>query len=372
MVRAMRRMLMPVHIVEPVRAAGLIGMGRIAPLVLLLVLPIGEVGGHASRAAPPVSLPERLESYLATTVRPTREERDHLLAGGPITKFLEADPSHEVAVFGAIWIDAPMRRYAEAVIDIETLERGGAFLVTRRIHMPPSLQDFADLQLPAADVAELEHCRVGDCQLKLGSEAIELLRTGIDWSGPSPKPDADALFRAFTHEYLIAYYERGNAALAVYRDKSRPVSVAAEFATIVDRMPPLTHRLAEVRRYLLEYPDFTLPASTDVFYWQETRFGLKPTIRVNHLVVHEGVDEIVVASKMLYASHYFRAALELRVLMPDARRGPGCWFVTVNRSRVDGLSGFGRLVRGRVRGEVQKGTLAALMSTKRRLEPPPP
>jgi hypothetical protein len=77
----------------------------------------------------------------------------------------------------------------------------------------------------------------------------------------------------------------------------------------------------------------------------------------------------VVASKMLYASHYFWTALELRVLLPDHTRGPGFWLVTVNRSRSDGLSGFtGRVIRGRVRSEVEDGTRAALTATKTRLE----
>ncbi len=67
---------------------------------------------------------------------------------------------------------------------------------------------------------------------------------------------------------------------------------------------------------------------------------MKPTIRVSHLTIREGPQETVVASKMLYATHYFWTGLELRVLMPDESRGPGFWFVTVNRSRADGLSGF--------------------------------
>src|SRR6185295_7523091 len=98
-------------------------------------------------------------------------------------------------------------------------------------------------------------------------------------------------------------------------------------------------------------------------------FGLKPTIRISHLVVQQRPDQTVVASKMLYASHYFVTALELRVLIPDPARGRGFWFVTINRSRADGLGGLvGRLVRGRVRNEVRLGTLAVLRATKTALE----
>ena len=74
---------------------------------------------------------------------------------------------------------------------------------------------------------------------------------------------------------------------------------------------------------------------------------MKPTIRINHLVIQDRPASTVIASKMLYASHYFWTALELRVLVPDPR-GTDFWFVTVSRSRSDGLSRFvGRLVRGR-------------------------
>ena len=87
------------------------------------------------------------------------------------------------------------------------------------------------------------------------------------------------------------------------------------------------------------------------------------------ITIQDRGDATVIASKMLYASHYFWTALETRTLMPDASRGSGFWFITVNRSRSDGLSGFlGRLIRGRVRNEARKGTLAALTATKTSLE----
>jgi hypothetical protein len=70
-----------------------------------------------------------------------------------------------------------------------------------------------------------------------------------------------------------------------------------------------------------------------------------------------------------YASHYFWTALEIRVLVSDPSRGTGFWFVTVNSSRCDGMSGFfGRLIRGRIRREVQTGVLAYLSATKKKLE----
>ena len=314
-------------------------------------------------------LPPRLEKYLEGAVRLTADERNRLTAGGPITKLLDVDESKEVAVFGAIWIDAPTRRYVDAVRDIENFERGGGFKVTRRISAPPRLADFAELHVAEEDLKDLRTCRIGDCVLKFGEQAVQRFRKEIDWDAPDARAAADGLMQRLALEYVQGYLEGGNERLAVYRDHSRPTFVAREFRAMIDQMPALTTSLPDLRRYLVDFPKATLPDATSFLYWQETAFGLKPTIRISHVVIQEGPDDTVVASKMLYATHYFWTGLELRVLLPDPSRGPGFWFLNVNRSRSDGLSGFtGMFVRQRVRSEVEDGAAAGLQITKQRLE----
>ncbi len=314
-------------------------------------------------------LPERLRSYLTNVVELTTAQDQQLLAGAPVTKLVDGDESKEVAVFGAIWINAPMGDYVKRVKDIENFERGGGFKVTKRISTPPRLDDFAALHLPQEDVADLPTCRVGDCEVKLGERALQRFQTEIDWRRSNAHAAADALMQQIALEYVTGYLDGGNERLAVYRDSSRPTFVAQEFRSMIDQMPELTSFMPNLRRYLLEFPKVTIPDATSFLYWQETEFGLKPTIRISHLTIREGLDDRVVASKMLYASHYFWTGLELRTLLADPPRGAGFWFVTVNRSRSDGLSGFtGMFVRQRVRSEVEKGTLAALRMTKQILE----
>jgi hypothetical protein len=175
--------------------------------------------------------------------------------------------------------------------------------------------------------------------------------------------------RSFSAPVVIGYLDGGDERLAVYRDSSRPTFVAQEFRLMVEQMPELTRFMPNVRRYLLDFPKTQLPGATSFLYWQDVQFGLKPTLRISHLTIREGPEDTVVASKMLYASHYFWTALELRALVPDPGRGQGFWLFTVSRSRSDGLSGFvGRLVRGRVRNGAQDGALAALAATKSKLE----
>jgi hypothetical protein len=330
----------------------------------LLLCPTG------SRAdATQASLPPLLASFLTEEAHATPAEREALVAGSPLVKLLDADPNIEIAVLGAVWVNAPLKGYVEQAKNIEQFERGGAFRITKRISDPPRAADFAALTISDPDFEDLKDCRVGDCVLKLDADGVRTLRENVDWGKPTAKADATALFRRLALQYVTGYREGGNARLGVHRDREHPTFLATEFRSMIERLPRLASELPELRRYLLEYPNATLANATDFLYWQETQFGLRPTVRISHLVIQERPDQTVVASKMLYASHYFWTALELRVLIPQPARGPGFWLVTVNRSRSDGLSGFtGRLIRGRVRSEVEDGTRTALTATKTKLE----
>jgi hypothetical protein len=337
-------------------------------LVLVAAFIIATETAHFAQPRPS-PLPRALDGYLRSSVGLTAKEHNQLIAGRPVTKLLEADQTKEVAIFGAVWINAPIRSYIEAVKDIEKLERGRSFRLTKRISDPPSTEDFVAMKLTHDDFDDLRSCRVGDCAIKLGAQALERFRTEIPWKTASARDAANSLMQRLAFEYVTRYLEGGNDELAVYRDGSRPTFVAQEFRAMIGEMPELTTYMPEIKRYLLDYPKVTLPDATSFLYWQETEFGLKPTIRINHLTIREAPEDTIVVSKMLYASHYFWTGLELRVLVPDPARGTGFWFVTVSRCRSDGLSGFtGMFVRRRVRSEVQKGALAALTTTKQRLE----
>jgi hypothetical protein len=326
----------------------------------------GGARGHAQGPAP---LPALLDSYINAQLELSPQQQRQLRSGQPVTQLLDTNPATEVAIFGAIWINAPIARYAAAVRDIETFERGNNFLVTKRISSPPRLEDFDRLSLPPEDFADLKACKVGRCEIKVSEEALKRIQAEVDWSKPSAPADVDRSIRRLALDYVTAYLEGGNSRLAVYRDRQRPTFVAQEFAGMIDRMPQLTTYLPQLKTYLLEYPKAPLPNAESFLYWQNVKFGLKPTIRINHLTIADQQTHVAVVSKMLYASHYFWTAIELRVLLPDPARGEGFWFVNVNRSRSDGLGGFvGSLIRGKVRGEAENGMRAALAITKARME----
>jgi hypothetical protein len=331
--------------------------------------PVTARTSQTSRVRDDQALPTPLDRHLRTVAQLTPAELTSLLGGLPVAKLIDAAAAHEVAVFGAVWINALPQQYVDAVTDIENFERGNGFLITKRISDPPRLEDFARLDLPDAEIRNLRTCRIGDCAIKLSQPALEQLRAEIDWSKPTASTDAQAFMRRQALQFVTGYLEGGNERLGVYRDSQHPTFAAAEFKSIIDRLPGFAESLPTLQRYLLEYPNASLPGATSFIYWQEVAFGLKPTIRINHVVIWPSQEGVAVAIKMLYASHYFWTALDLRLLVPDPGRGPGFWLVTHARSRSDGLTGFaGWFVRKRAQSEARDGALEALRATKTRLE----
>src|SRR6478609_4553754 len=143
----------------------------------------------------PPAFPGRLGDAIARYLKPTAAEKAKLLQGEPVTKFLDADPSVEVAIFGAVWVKAPVARYVAAVKDIEQFEKGGNFLVTKRISSPPRLEDFDKLTLPPDDISDLKACKVADCKVKLGETALTRIQKETDWSKPTATADVERSIR---------------------------------------------------------------------------------------------------------------------------------------------------------------------------------
>jgi len=178
----------------------------------------------------------------------------------------------------------------------------------------------------------------------------------------------NALVRQMALEFVTAYEREGNNALVVYANKKQPVDIAKQFDTIVGEMQPLWRVEPDLRRYLLEYPQAKLPNSTSFLYWQMVNFGIRPFIRINHVVITETAGHTFVASKLIYATHYFWTALEVRELIPDPSR-QGFWFVDVSRGRSGSLAGLKKKpIRGKVREQSLKGLEEGMQATKSLLE----
>ena len=278
-------------------------------------------------------------------------------------------------MFGIVWIDAPIDFFVEKYKEIETFEAGSGVLQIKKLSEPPRLEDFESLTIPDEDFEALPKCKVGDCDVKASEANLERLQREVDWDAPDARERATRVVHDMVLSYIEAYRRGGNAELAVYRDKKRPNFIAEEFAGLLENSPYLPIYFPEFHEYLLNYPQAELPHSEDFFYWAKNDFGLKPIVRLNHVTIYRPPSDpyagVAIASKQLYCSHYFHTALELRYLARDSARpdAKGFYFMNLNRSRSDGLTGFTGLVLGRtIKNRTREGQQSFLERTKRKVE----
>jgi hypothetical protein len=296
--------------------------------------------------------------------------------GEAVVKTLETPVRRELAHFGVVHIDAPAERFIARFADIERFERGPGIPQIGRFGVPPRLADLASLTLPPKDVAALATCVPGDCDVKLAAAAMTRFRTQVNWSLPDAADRANEVLREMILDLVRAYQTGGNAALGSYDDHGQPLSVAEQFRALLGSGDTLPIPVPELTRYLDDYPRSRPVGAEDFFYWSVVDFGLKPTLRVNHVIIYplaarpSGVSHVI-AIKQLYATHYFHTTLELRFLVSDERRAGqrGFDLFSITRSRIDGTGGLtGSFLRPVISRRSRNGVRVYLEHLKRQVE----
>ncbi len=301
-------------------------------------------------------------------------------AGEAVVKTLDTPVRQELAHFGAVYIDAPADRFVDRFVDIERFERGPGIPQIGRFGIPPRLADLTSLTLPAKDVTALATCRPGDCDVKLSTAAMTRFRNQVNWSSPNAAQQAHEVSREMILELVRTYQANGNAALGYYDDGGTPLPVAEQFRALLTSGHLLPLPVPELMVYLDDYPRSRPSGAEDFFYWSVVDFGLKPTVRVNHVIIYplatrpSGVSHVI-AIKQLYASHYFHTTLELRFLVDAERRADrrGFYLLSITRSRIDGTSGLkGSLLRPVISRRSRTAVRGYLEHLKRQVERPAP
>lgn len=301
----------------------------------------------AAAAGQPTSMEDLLHlwRFSSTDLRALEAKR-------AIVKPLDTSIRRELAYFGAVHIDGQPVRFVERFRDIERFEAGPGTHQIGRFSGRPTIEDLSSLTLPQGDVSALSACRPGACGLKLPAAAIARFQHEVNWSSPGAAARANEIVRETLLGLVRAYQIDGNTALG-HNDDGQPPEVADQFGAMLagGRQSPVP--IPGLTSYLGDYPRGRPAGTQEFFYWSVVSFGLKPTIRVNHVIIYplslqSGGASYAIAIKQLYASHYLQAALDLRFLVDDGRSGDrrGFYLLSLTRSRVDGTSGLrGSLLR---------------------------
>jgi len=312
--------------------------------------------------------------FLAKYAGLTAGDLSDLANGHPVTRVLDPKAPTEVVPFGVIRVSASAEFFIGRYRDITTFKRGKEVLQIGKFHSPPRPEDLDALTLDQGELETLKRCRAGNCGLKMTAEMIERLQREVNWTVPDWQRLAMTVYRRVLFDYVKGYLEKGQDALAVYQDKREPLRLADELRLILQASPYLGRYLPELNHYLISFPDGQLPDSENFLYWSQEKFGFKPVVSVTHVTIYKvargSATSYVIASKQIYASHYFSGSLGAAAFVDKDRQHPGAdaYLIYLNRTRVDLLQGlFGGLKRFFIRRRLLDGMDKYLRLVKERL-----
>ncbi len=310
-------------------------------------------------------------AFLTSTFNLTKADYDRLDAGHVVTRTLEASDDREVVTLGVVRIKITPEFYVERFEDIVSFKKNEAVLQIGTFGNPPVVADMAAMTLDDYDVRSLRRCRAGDCGVQLSAGAIAKFQQSIDWRLPNAHQQAEQLLRKTLVEYVTAYMKAGSSAAIEYADEIDRINPGREWTSLMGPDVPGWKMFPALRQYLVDYPASDLPGTIDRFYWSKEKVGRRTVVSVTHLAIMRASGDTpadyAIASRQIYATHYFDSSLGLTILVRDRQAtSPVTYVVYLNRSRVDIFDGLlGAMARHIVSGKA-RGTVADSLA---RLQP---
>jgi hypothetical protein len=316
-----------------------------------------------------------LQIFFRQNIGLSEDQIAAIRSGQPVAKALPSRTPAEVLLFGAVYIHAAPETYFQFAQNFDRLREVPGFLALGVFTDPPQLSDLKGFGFDSDDIQDLKSCEPGNCRIQMPATGIEELHRLINWSAPDVDERVNQLLRKTALERLLAYQREGNEALGVYNDKRDPTAVPEQFAYLLSYPKALSEHAPDFYHYLLAYPHGKPANYEDTFYWAKVKFGLKPTLRVVHMVTMRGSPAnpmaCAIAQKQLYSSHYFETALDLSICVREGAdpRQPGFYLIKAMGSEQAGLSGAkGSIVRKAAVGRSVSNLQKALMAIRNMLE----
>jgi hypothetical protein len=330
--------------------------------------------------------PREPGAFLSQTMGFSASEIHQVEHGAAVARALKSE-KHQVATLGLVFIRAPREFYVERFREIEKLKKGENVLQVKKLSHPPQIEDLRELALTQQEAHDLKNCRAGQCTFKLSAEMMARIQQQVAWLAPDVQEHAAAAFRKTLLEYIETYLAAGNSAMITYNDKGHPVQTREEFQHFLEEAPYLSACAPQFSEYLRSFPAMDLPEMEHFIYWSKEIYSsdLKPVLTVTHASIYQpweiakpaGVNApgfsrpFILASKQIYAAHYYESSLGLTLLL-DARTetgGPAFYMVYENRSTIDLLrKWYSGLARGRVSGRVRDGMKKNMLQLKQKIE----
>jgi hypothetical protein len=286
-----------------------------------------------------------------------------------VVKLLPAQDKQEVAVCGLVYLRVPPETFLQSFRESMIRKSDSAILEIGKFSSAPTIDDLQGLTLELRDIHDLKTCVAGDCKVKLSAGMMQRFQNEIDWTAPDYRSQVTVLYKSILLDYVREYLRQGDAALMEYNDKPTRIRLADETLSLMDAstfgqsipsdLPPDYKRLSESGVTVVE----------NALVWSKIKFGLKPVIAINHIVVYKQEQttgpQVLVVSKQIYANHYFDASLAVTAFGRNPTANGESYLFYENRSRVDGLNGlFGKLKRGVIEDQAVDNLTTILEKSK--------
>ena len=314
------------------------------------------------------------ETFLRKQLGFTASELGNLERGDIIVRLPKTTETREVAAFAVMRLDVPAEFFVDRVHDIVNFKKSDNVLQIGRFSNPPRLEDLAGLTFDQVDIDAIRRCKVNSCEVKMSRRFIERFRTEVNWSAPDYRERVSDLARRMLVEQVQGYLQGGNASLGEYNDKSHVLRLADEFRALLQPAPYMYEYVPEFQAYLQDFPRSRPAHAEDFIYWSKEKFGLKPVVSVTHISIYHrprprGTD-VLIASKGIYATHYFEASLGLTAFIQSQSSDRSrSYLMYINRSRTDALRGlFAGFKRALISGSLRDGAKKNMQLIKTKLE----
>ncbi len=345
-------------------------MHTVVRMAVLLTLIAGATAFSTAQTS------AELQAYFKESGGLSQDQIAAIQSGQPVAKTLTSRTPAEIFVLGVIYINAAPESYLKFANDFDRLRKIPEYLAVEPFSAPPQLSDLKGFALDDDDIKALKNCKSGNCQIQLPASTMEQLHQSINWSAADADDQVNQFLQKLALDRLLTYQKEGNRILgAVYNDKHEPTNVAEQFKYMLSHSSALQKALPDFYNYLLDYPEAKPANVENAFYWDKVKFGLKPTLRIVHVVTLHGTGAeqpaYVIAEKQLYSSHYFETALDLTVCIrpSDDPKKSGFYLIKVEASEQAGLTGMkGSIVRKVAVGKTVSGLQSSLTAIKSALE----
>jgi hypothetical protein len=315
------------------------------------------LGLMALAATPSSDLDSNVRAVLARDLKFSPSELVELQRGKTVRHSIETSAPGEVAVAGAVRVNAPKSALLDGLRDIVRFKRNADVLQIGRFSRPPVPSDLDALTVDANDF-DVRTCRVGDCGVRLPADVIRRFQQEIDVKALDAQELGARLFKQILFDDVAAYFSGSAGRMTQYDDDKRPVRPVDDFDAVLKNTPAIGTLAPGLPAHLAAFPSSRLDGAEDFLYWSKEKFGIAPFITVTHVtILCESEHTCVATSKDVYSSRYFDTSLALTIAT-DSQSNPDTFYlVYANRSRANALKGgFGGLWRSIV-GRRARGSL---------------